>query len=89
MHTDIHSSIIIVKYQIQKYNVNLYQLVSGCVKCGNSAKLAKQRKKTNKKTQKIDEAWKCHVIWKKTDTNGCTLCDCIHTLSRIGKVPEI
>lgn len=52
MYTDIHSSIIIVKYQIQKYNVNLYQLVSGYVKCGNSVNLAKQRKKTSK----IDEA---------------------------------
>ena len=52
MYTDIHSSIIIVKYQVQKYNVNLYQLVSGYVKCGNSANLAKQRKKQIKKPQK-------------------------------------
>lgn len=44
MYTDIHNSIITVKYQIQKYNVNLYQLVNGCVKCGNSVNLAKQRK---------------------------------------------
>lgn len=35
------------KNQIQKYSVNLYQLVNGYIKCGNVVNLGKQRK-TNK-----------------------------------------